>query len=139
MAAGPWVFTNTSKTKLLNGTFRIGVDTFKVALLKSTSNISTSTTAFSGVTNECSTGGYVAGGAAITLTLSGTTTVTVTITANPSWTVTSTPQVKRFACIYEVGGDVLCYCLLDSTPADVSTPVGDVYTLDITTSGLFSF
>jgi hypothetical protein len=139
MAAGAWVFTNTAKTKIWNGTFRLGTDTFKLALLKSTSNIGVGSTTWAGVTGECDTGGYAAGGAAITITLSGTTTVTADITVDPTWTVSSTSLVARYACIYEVGGDVLCYCLLDSTPADITKTVGEVYSVAANASGLFSY
>ncbi|KKK80138.1 hypothetical protein LCGC14_2826500, partial [marine sediment metagenome] len=32
MAAGAWVFTNTGRTSLLNGTFDIDSDTYNMAL-----------------------------------------------------------------------------------------------------------
>lgn len=138
MAAGSWTFTNAGRTKLLDGTFDIDSDTFKMALLASTSNIGSGTTTFAGVTNELSTAnGYTAGGASITLTLSGTTTVTVASSANCSWTASGGSIVARYACIYEVGGNVLCYCLLDSTPADVTTTTGNTLTIS-TTGGIFT-
>jgi hypothetical protein len=31
--------------------------------------------------------------------------------------------------LYEVGGRVLCYCLLDSAPADVSVTAGSTLTI----------
>jgi hypothetical protein len=46
--------------------------------------------------------------------------------------------VARFAVLYEVGGDVVCYCLLDSTPADVTVTTGNVLTLQINASGVFT-
>jgi hypothetical protein len=138
MAAGAWVFTTAGRTSLLNGTFDIDSDSYKMALFKSTSNLGAASTDFASVTNEVNTGGYSAGGIAITLTLSGTTTVKVDISADPTWTVASTSLVAHYACIYEVGGNVLCYCYLDSTPADVTVTVGNTLTVAAHTSGVFT-
>ena len=140
MAAGAWVMTNTTRTKLLNGTFDLDSDTFKMALFQSTSNLGPASTTFAGVTNEVGTTntGYSAGGESITLTLSGTTTVKVDIATDPVWTAGSAGLTARYACIYEVGGDVLCYCLLDSTPADVSVTEGNTLTCAAHTNGVFT-
>jgi len=138
MAAGPWVFTNASRTSLLNGTFDIDTDTWKMALFLSTSNIGAGSTTYAGLTNEHANGnGYTTGGAAISLTLSGTTTVTVDVATDPVWTASGAGITARFAVIYEVGGNVLCYCLLDSTPADVSVTAGNTLTVAAHSSGVF--
>lgn len=139
MAAGAWTFTNTGRTSLLNGTFDIDTDTWKCALLTSASNIGAASTTFAGVTGELTTAnGYTAGGIAITLTLSGTTTVTVDISTDPVWTATGGSITARYACIYEVAGNVLCYCLLDSTPADVTATSGNTLTVAANASGVFT-
>ena len=140
MAAGAWVMTNTTRTKLLNGTFDLDSDTFKMALFLSTSNLGAASTDFAGVTNEVGTTntGYSAGGEAITLTLSGTTTVKVDIATDPVWTAGSAGLTARFACIYEVGGDVVCYCLLDSSPADVSVTEANTLTIVTHANGVFT-
>jgi hypothetical protein len=140
MAAGAWVMTNTTRTKLLNGTFDLDSDTYKMALFQSTSNLGPASTTFAGVTNEVGTTntGYSAGGESITLTLSGTTTVKVDIATDPVWTAGSAGLTARYACIYEVGGDVVCYCLLDSTPADVSVAEGNTLTVAAHTNGVFT-
>lgn len=139
-AAGAWTLTDSARTKLLNGTFDIDSDTWKMALFLSTSNLSTSSTTFAGVTNEVGTTntGYTAGGASITLTLSGTTTVKIDIQTDPVWTAGSAGLTARFAAIYEVGGDILCYCLLDSAPADVSVTEGNTLTVAAHTNGVFT-
>lgn len=131
MAAGNWTFTNAGRSNLLNGTFDIDSDTWKMALLTSSSNIGASSTTFAGVTGEVGTTntGYTAGGASIALTLSGTTTVTVAMTTAPVWTAGSANLTARFAVIYEVSGSVLCYALLDSTPADVTATSGNTLTV----------
>ena len=139
MAAGAWTFTNGGRTRLLNGTFDIDTDSYKMALFLSTSNIGAASTTYAGVTNEhANANGYTTGGIAVALTLAGTTTVTVDITADPVWTAAGGSIIARFAVIYEVAGDVLCYCLLDSTPADVTATVGNTLTVAASASGVFT-
>ncbi len=138
-AAGAWVFTNGGRTSLLDGLFDIDTDTWKMALFLSTSNIGAASTTFAGVTNEhAAANGYTAGGESIALTLSGTTTVKVDITTDPVWTAAGGSIVARFAVIYEVGGNVLCYCLLDDTPADVTATTGNTLTVAAHASGVFT-
>ena len=138
-AAGAWTFTNNTRTYLLNGTFDIDTDSFKMALFLSTSNIGAASTTYAGVTNEhANANGYTTGGIAVTLTLSGTTTVTVDVSTDPVWTASGGSIVARFAVIYEVSGNVLCYCLLDSTPADVTVTTGNTLTVQISASGVFT-
>src|ERR1051325_1818290 len=139
MAAGTWTFPDGARTKLLNGTFDIDTDSWKCALFLSTSNIGAASTTYAGVTNEhANANGYTTGGIAVTLTLAGTTTVTVDISADPTWTASGGSIVARFAVIYEVSGKVLCYCLLDSTPADVTVTDGNTLTVQISASGVFT-
>ena len=139
MAANAWLFTNGGRTRLLNGTFDIDTDSFKCALFLSTSNIGAASTTFAGVTNEhAAANGYTAGGIAVALTLAGTTTVTVDITTDPVWTASGGSIVARWAVIYEVGGDVLAYSLLDNTPADVTATTGNTFTVAANASGVFT-
>ena len=139
MAAGTWTFPNSARTDLINGTFDIDSDTWKMALFLSTSNLGASTTTYAGVTNEhANANGYTTGGISIALTLAGTTTVTVDITTDPVWTASGGSITARFAAIYEVGGRVLCYCLLDSTPADVTATTGNTLTVAAHASGVFT-
>lgn len=137
-AAGTWTFTNEGRTKLLDGTFDIDTDSWKMALFLSTSNIGAGSTTFAAVTNEhAAANGYTAGGIAETLTLAGTTTVTVDGN-DPVWTASGGSIVARFAVIYEVAGRVLCYCLLDAAPADVTATDGNTLTVQIHASGIFT-
>ena len=139
MAAGNWTFTDGARTRLLNGTFDIDTDSYKIALFLSTSNIGAASTTFAGVTNEhAAANGYTAGGIAVALTLAGTTTVTVDVTTDPVWTASGGSITARFAVLYEVAGDVLCYCLLDSTPADVTAIDGDSLVVAMNASGVFT-
>lgn len=139
MAAGTWTFTDAMRTSALDGTFDINTDSWKMALFLSTSNLGAASTTFAGVTNEhAAANGYTAGGEAVTLTLSGTTTVTVDVQTDPVWTAAGGSITARFAAIYEVGGNVLCYCLLDNTPADVTATDGNTLTVAANASGVFT-
>jgi len=139
-AAGTWTFTNTGRTSLLNGTFDLDTDSFKSALFLSTSNLAAASTTYAALTNEHANGsGYTTGGVAVVLTLAGTTTVTVDITTDPVWTASGGSIVARFAVIYEVAGNVLCYCLLEAIgPADVTATTGNTLTVQTHASGVFT-
>jgi hypothetical protein len=140
MAAGTWTFPDGARTRLLNGTFDLDTDTFKIALFLSTSNIGAASTTYAGVTNEhANANGYTTGGISYgTLVLSGTTTVTVDDTLDAVWTASGGSITARFAVIYENAGDVLCYCLLDSSPADVTATTGNTLTVALHSSGIFT-
>ncbi len=139
MAAGAWTLTNGTRTNLLNGTHDLDSDTHKMALLLSTSNIGAASTTYAALTNEhANANGYTTGGIAVTVTLSGTTTVTIDLSTDPVWTASGGSITARFAVIYEVSGNVIAYCLLDSTPADVSATTGNTLTVQIHASGVMT-
>ena len=141
MAAGAWVFTATGITKMLDGQFAIATDTYKMALYPSTSDLTTASTTYAGVSNEHanqSGSGYLTGGAACDLTLAGTTTVTCDIATDPVWTATGGSITAKWAALYEVGGDVLCFALLESGGADVTATVGNTFTVAANASGVFT-
>ena len=139
MAAGTWTFTDIGRTKLLDGTFALPTDTWKMALFLNTSNLGAASTTYAGVTNEhANANGYTTGGIAITLPLSGTTTVTATFPSSPVWTAAGGSIIARFAVIYEVAGNVLCYALLDNTPADVTATDANTLTVAPNVSGVFT-
>jgi hypothetical protein len=139
MAAGAWTFPNGARTDIANGVLAIATDTYKCALFLSTSNIGAASTTFAGVTNEhAAANGYTAGGIAVDLTLAGTTTVTADIATDPVWTASGGSIVARYAVIYEVGGNVLAYCLLDATPADVTATTGNTLTVAAHANGVFT-
>lgn len=129
---GPWTLTNEFRTKLAEAGFAslAASSTFKIALFLSTSNIGASSTTYAGLTNEVANAdGYTTGGQAITLTPSGTTSVTLTPSTNEVWTASGGSVVARFAVIYQTSGDVVAYCLLDNTPADVTVTTGNTLTI----------
>ncbi|OMC55364.1 hypothetical protein A5747_13300 [Mycobacterium sp. IS-836] len=131
MAAGAWTPTNSTRTKILNGTFDWQNGSWKVALFTSASNLGVSSTTYAGVTNEvANANGYTTGGQAVAFTMSGTTSVTASFTTNPSWVASGGSIVARYAAIYKVGGDIAFFCLLDSTPADVTALSGNILQID---------
>jgi len=140
MAASTWAFTNGARTKLLDGTFDIDSDTWKMALFTDGSDIGAASTTYALVTNEVAhapaTTGYSTGGIAVTLNLSGTTTVTVDIATDPVWTTVSASLICRYAVIYEVGGSVLCWSDLDV--ASITVTAGNTLTVAAHTSGVFT-
>ncbi len=139
MAAGAWVFPNGARTDIADGVIRCATDTFKMALFLSTSNIGTGSTTYAALTNEhANANGYTTGGISVDLTLAGTTTVTCDIATDPIWTASGGSITARFAVIYEVAGNVLCYALLDATPADVTATDGNTLTVAAHASGVFT-
>lgn len=139
MGAGQWLMTNVGITKLLDGTFDIDSDAYKMALFLSTSNLGAGSTTYAALTNQhANNNGYTTGGVSVTLGLSGTTTVKVDIQTDAEWTADGGPITARFAAIYEVGGDVLCYCLLDDAPADVTATAGNPLTVVTHEDGVFT-
>jgi hypothetical protein len=139
-AAGSWTLTNGARTDILNGVHPFNSGTWKCALVLSTSNISTSSTTWAGVTNEVGTTntGYSTGGATVTFAEAGTTSVTLKFSSNPVWTAGSANLTARFAVIYASAGNVVCYAVLDSTPADVTATSGNTLTIDGITNAILT-
>ena len=138
MAAGAWVFTAEGRTKLSTGEWLDG-DSYMIALFLSTSNIGASSTTYAGLTNEhANNNGYTTGGQAVTLSRTGTTTVTFDATDPAAWTASGGSIVAKFGVLYEVSGRVLAYFLLDSGGADVTATDGNIFTITISVSGLFT-
>lgn len=141
MAAGPWIIYNdfiaSSYKKLMD---LDATDTIKVALVQSTSNAINKALVgaiYSSVTNEVANGnGYTTAGATAaspTITGGGATATITFDTNNVSWTGSGAGITGiRAAVIYDsTTGDLIAYCLLDNTPADVTIASGVTGTLSI--------
>ncbi len=136
--AGVWQLTDEGRSRISTGEW-LDADTYKIALFLSTSNIGAASTTYAGVTNEhANANGYTTGGKAVTVSRSGTGVLTITSTNPTAWTASGGPITARFAVLYEVGARVFAYCLLDSTPADVSAPDGQTFTLTQNASGIMT-
>ena len=139
MSAGPWVMTNGARTDVLSAVVNFETGTFKMALYLSTSDLSTSSTTYAGVSNQhAQANGYTTGGAATALSLTGTTTVKVDIDTDPVWTANGGSIVAKWAAIYEVGGKIVCFALLESGGADVTAINGNTLTVAAHASGVFT-
>lgn len=140
MAAGKWVFTNQALQSLLNGDFDLDATAaFKVALFLSGAAVSATTTTYASISADehANANGYTTGGVSPgTLTLSGTTTVTIDAPSDCVWTASGGSIVARWSVLYEVGGNVLAYSLLDSTPANVTATTGNTITVAVHVSGI---
>lgn len=145
MAASAWRAYREFKTALGLKLINLETDTIKCALFLSTSNcgdVALATAQYATLTAQHANQGapgYVTGGqtAATTCTGSGGTT-TFDVTDNPVWTATGGSITARFAVLYSdtaINKDLIAYCLLDATPADVTATVSNTFTITIHTSG----
>lgn len=149
-AAGKWKLYEFAKKYLSDGTFDLDDTTnWKCALFLSASNantLSVGTGVLGDLTNQhANANGYVTGGVAmsgIVWTKSGG---TMTFDANdPAWTASGGSIVARFAVIYKdatvnsIVKPLLCVCLLDTAPADVTAADGNPLTLQLNASGILT-
>src|SRR5512141_1068741 len=140
MAAGAWTLTNGAAKLLLDGTINPDGDTFKMSLHTNAGNVSVTSTTFAGLTGEVSNTGYTAGGASCPLTTTTVTTNDAKVAQDSAcvWTAGTTSLTAKWAVIYEVGGNVLCFCTLDSGGADVTATSGNTFTVGGTAAELFT-
>jgi hypothetical protein len=136
MAATAWQLYNDGKRYIGNGTIQLGVNNFKMALFRTSSNASTFTlSTFASLTAEISaTGGYVSGGKAL-VPATGQWTVGASAkqmkftysTIGLTFTASGAPLTNiRYAVIYKDGvgsaAKLLCFCALSSAQFTVSSP-----------------
>ena len=142
--AASLTFYQSFREYLGDGTIDLDTHTFKVLLTSSSYTPSASThTVKADVTNELSTAnGYTSGGAtlgSVTWTRSGG---TVTFdAADTQWTASGGSITARYAVIYDdtaASDELVCYILLDTTPADVAATAGNTFTLSWSASGIFT-
>ena len=149
-AAGKWKVYNLAKKYIGDGTFDLDDTTnWKMALFQSTSNcntLSVGTAIYADLTNEVANGnGYTTGGGDITGVTWVESSGTVTFDCdNEVWTATGAGFSARFAVIYKnatvnsIVKPLLCVCLLDTAPADVTVTAGNTLTITINASGVFT-
>jgi hypothetical protein len=150
MAAGKWKVYEKAKINLDNGTFDMDNASLglTMALFLSTSNANTlsGSELYGDLTNEVANGnGYTTGGIALTgetwLGSGGTVTFDCD---DVQWTASGGSITARFAVIYcnaTVNSKVkplLCVCLLNTTPADETVTDGNLFTVQINASGVFT-
>lgn len=152
MAAGKWKTYDFAKKYIGDGTIDLDETTnWKMALFLSTSNADTlgvGTGIFADLTAEhAAANGYTAGGVAlsgITWTRAAGTLTFDAADLAPGWTAAGGSIVFRFGVIYKdatvntIVKPLLCVCLADTTPADVTTTDGNTLTWTMNASGLFT-
>lgn len=140
MASPPsaWTLINGARQNLLKGDNNWAAGSFKLALFNSTSGLGPTSTTYSSLTNEVAAGnGYITGGISVGLVLTGTTSVTVNFAAPAVWTGSGSGFSAYYAVHYAVSsGDIIAYCLLDSTPQNVVVAAGATLTIDNTATPL---
>lgn len=149
-AAGKFKLYEQAKLNLGKAIFDLTSGTFNLALFQSTSNANTlSGSAILGdLTNQVAqANGYLTGGVALTTVTYTNTTGTETFTAAnlaPAWTASGGNITARFGVIYKVGtfgglvNPIICVCLLDATPADVTATAGNPLNVTFNASGIFT-
>jgi hypothetical protein len=146
-APGVWTFYN--ETLLLLGEKAINLDTdvLKMALFTSASNVGgagLSPAQYGAATGELANGhGYATGGQALTTAWTGDSTqATKTLgSSDASWSASGADLVFRYAVIYDdtaTDKPLLCYCLMDSAPADFTIPDGKTRAVEIAVTGVMT-
>ncbi len=151
MAAGKWKVYATAKKHLADGTFDMDNASLglTMALFLSTSNANTlanTVAVYGDLTNEVATAfGYTQGGVALTSETWTESAGTITFDCDDVfWDASGGSITARFAVIYcnatvnSIVKPLLCVCLLDVAPADVSVTTGNRLTISINASGVFT-
>lgn len=118
-----------------------GVDTIKCALFTSSYVPNTATdVSYSALGNEvANANGYTTGGVAIAATWDAAAGTLTFDLADASWTASGGSITARYAVLYNAsaGGanDIICYALLDNTPADVIATDTNSFTVEIAATG----
>lgn len=148
-AAGKWKVYEAAKKYAADGTFDLDDNTnWRMALFTSTSNANTlggTVDVYGDLTNEhANANGYTTGGVAITPTWTQTGGVATFDAADlaPAWTAAGGNIVGRFLVIYKnatvntIVKPLLCVCLTDATPADVTATDGNPFNVTFNASGI---
>ncbi len=143
MATGNWNLYNDFKANVFKKVFNLNAtDTIKVALFTSSSNagdVNLVSANYATLTNQVANGnGYTTGGATAAsgaITGGGATATIIFDTADVSWTASGgNIGPFRFAVMYDdtaASKQLIGYCLLDSTPANVTILSGDTGTINV--------
>lgn len=141
MAAGNWIVYDSFKEYMGDGTIDLDTHVFKVLLTTSTYTPALTHTQISDITNELSGSGY----ARYTLTQTWTKSSSTTTfdSDDATFTASGGTITARYAVIFDdtttTPADALvAYCVLDSSPADVSVTDGNTLTVAMNASGIFA-
>ena len=142
MVADAWIFYNTFREYMADGTIDLDGDTFLMGLVTSAYTPDYENhSVLSDITNEVSGYGYARDTLSCTWVRS---TTTVTFDSDDGvYTASGGSIVCRRAFIYDdtpssPTDPLACLSLLDNTPADVTVTDGNSLTVEIHTSGIFT-
>jgi len=146
MSAQAWQIYNEFKATVGLAQLNLNADAMNVALFLSTSNcanVGLVTAQYATLTHELANGnGYLTGGFAPTGVSYSQSAGTATFTMGTStWTAAGGNLVFRYAVIYDntaASKNLICYSLLDTTPADITILNGETLNLSINASGVFT-
>lgn len=142
--AASLTFYQSFETKLGNKEIDLDSDSFKVVLTTSGYTPSASShTSYTDVTNELATAnGYTQNNKTLSsVTWTNVAGVVTWDAADTTWSASGGAITARYAVIFDdTAADkaLVCYILLDTTPADVSAPDGTNLTLQWSGSGIFT-
>lgn len=147
-AAGKFKLYEAAKANIANGLIDLDTHAFKIALFLSTSNantLSVGTGLLADLTNQhANANGYTTGGVSLTgVTWAQAAGVGKFDAADlaPAWTAAGGSIVGRFFVIYcdtAAGDPLLCVCLVDATPADITATDGNPVNITFNASGIFT-
>lgn len=144
MAADAWLIYHSAKEWIGDGTIDLDGDTFIMGLSTSsyTPSLSTHTDITDVTGSEVSGNGYARDTLAVTWVESGG---TVTFDSDDgAFTASGGSITARYAWIFDdtvttpTADPLICYSLLDNSPADVSVTDGNTLTVEINASGVFT-
>lgn len=146
MAANAWTIYNEFKATLGLKALNLNTDTIKMALFQSTSNCgsaSLGTAQYATLTNEVTNAnGYTTGGVTLSGVSYSQTAGTATFTTGTgTWVASGGSIVIRFAVLYDftaTNKDLICFTLLDNSPANVTVVNGQTLNVTINASGVFT-
>lgn len=152
MAAGKFKLYDFAKKYIGDGTLDLDDTTnWRAALFLSAGNantLSVGTGVYGDLTSEhANANGYTTGGVAVTpaWTRSGSTITFDLADLAPGWTASGGNIVARYLVIYKnatvntIVKPLLCVCLLDTTPADVTATDTNPFNVTFNASGLWTF
>jgi hypothetical protein len=147
MAATAWRVYREFKDALGEELVNLETDTIKCALFLEASNcgnVALATAQYATLTSQHANQGapgYETGGKTVATTWTQTAGTATLGCANPSWVATGGSILARFAVLYSdtaANKDLIAYCIMDSTPADVTCTVGNTLTIEINASGVIT-
>lgn len=147
MTANAWAFYDLFPEYIGDATIDLDADTFNLGLYLSTSNFATTATAGrANLTNQHATAnGYTQPGSALASVTWVNVTGTVTFdSADEVFTASGGSIIARAAVIDDdtvaspTVDPLVCYTLMDNTPADVTATDGNTLTIQMNASGIFT-